>query len=289
MQLDKSDSQAAHWGNAAFLAAASDFAYEDAAKAGALFQAELGLTVKLFSVGNTQGYLGSNDDHLVVAFRGTESPTSIEGLKDVFLSDANNLMIIPEGRLGTDFAAAGVGARYHRGFLSALGEIWEPLYAAVDAELKAKERPLWITGHSLGGALAHLAAWRFLQNFVSPHRIYTYGAPMVGYQTAILAFDKELKGRVFRLVHDPDPVPLLPTISLLTNSYVHCQKELLLRDPAGNVPAAAAFFKELGASLVKDIFDGNLMDRVWQYVISRVEAHGIAKYREQIEREKVSK
>ena len=37
--------------------------------------ADLGLEATLFSVGNTQAYLASNDDHIVIAFRGTEAPT----------------------------------------------------------------------------------------------------------------------------------------------------------------------------------------------------------------------
>ena len=74
------------------------------------------------------------------------------------VTNANNYLVLPTGRAGTDFAAAGVGARFHRGFLDALEMIWEPLLAAVDQAQKVKERPLWITGHSLGGALALLAA-----------------------------------------------------------------------------------------------------------------------------------
>ncbi len=55
-----------------------------------------------------------------LAFRGSQSPTSLEGFKDWLLTNANNLLVIPEWRIGTDFAAAGVGARFHRGFLEAL-------------------------------------------------------------------------------------------------------------------------------------------------------------------------
>ena len=92
---------------------------------------------------------------------GHRDPTSLDGFKDWLLTDAVNLLIVPEGRLGTDLAAAGVGARFHQGFVNAIGEIWDAVYAAVDQELKAAERPLWITGHSLGGALALLAGWLF--------------------------------------------------------------------------------------------------------------------------------
>src|SRR5262245_24380653 len=92
--------------NAQFLALASDLAYLSADAGAQAFKEQLGLDAHLLSVGNTQAYVGSNDDHLVVAFRGTEEPNSIEGLKDWLLTDAANLLIVPEGRLGTDFIAA---------------------------------------------------------------------------------------------------------------------------------------------------------------------------------------
>src|SRR6266851_5334651 len=89
--------------NAHYLAAASDLAYYNAPEGPQKFKDELGLDAKLFSVGNTQAYVATDDDHIVVAFRGTESPTSIEGLKDWLLTDANDFLIMPEGRNSTDF------------------------------------------------------------------------------------------------------------------------------------------------------------------------------------------
>ena len=89
------------------------------------------LEAKLISVDNTQVYVAENDTS-VVAFRGSEAPTTLDGLKDWLLTNANNYLILPEGKSGTDFAAAGVGSRFHRGFLDALAMIWEPLFTAVD-------------------------------------------------------------------------------------------------------------------------------------------------------------
>src|SRR5262249_12729063 len=134
--------------NATALALASEIAYYGTDEGAKMFRDEFGMDAKLLSVGNTQVWVAGNDDHLVVAFRGTESPTSIEGLKDWLLSDALNLLILPEGRLGTDLVAAGVGARFHMGFVNALADIWGPVHEAVEAELKRKDRPLWVTGHS---------------------------------------------------------------------------------------------------------------------------------------------
>src|SRR5262245_26662722 len=124
--------------NAQALGLASDYAYYGQAQAAELFRNDLGLDARLISRGNTQVYIATNDDHVVVAFRGTEAPTSLEGIKDWLLTDALNLLMVPEGRLGTDLAGAGVGARFHQGFVRAIDDIWEETYAGVEAELKKK-------------------------------------------------------------------------------------------------------------------------------------------------------
>src|SRR5262245_30177846 len=110
--------------NARVLALVSDLAYLAEAAGKEAFQKELGMEAQLISVGNTQAYVLTSNDHIVAAFRGTEAPTSIEGLKDWLLTDAANLLIVPEGDLGTDFQAAGVGSRWHQGFMKALADIW---------------------------------------------------------------------------------------------------------------------------------------------------------------------
>jgi hypothetical protein len=138
MTLDSSATPAAVLTNAAFLAAASSFAYWDEDKGREDFKSDLDLDAHLISRNNTQVFVAQNDAAIVAAFRGTESPTTLDGLKDCLLTDANDLLILPEGRIGTDFAAAGVGVCYHRGFLTALADIWDPLFAAVDAEMKKK-------------------------------------------------------------------------------------------------------------------------------------------------------
>src|SRR6185312_1365371 len=102
------------------------------------------------------------------------------------------------------------------------------LYGAVDEAIQKAERPLWITGHSLGGALALLAAWRFQRNFLEVDEIVTFGAPMIGNQTAAEAFQKAFAAKISRYVNLEDPVPLLPSVSLLANAYVHCPNEVAL-------------------------------------------------------------
>ena len=267
--------------NAQFLALASDLAY---LPDGTKFKTELGLDAKLFSAGNTQAFVATNADHIVVAFRGTEAPTSIEGLKDWLLTDAGNLLIQPQGDLGTDFAAAGVGARWHHGFMQALSTIWEPVFTTVQAERKRSDRPLWVTGHSLGGALALLAAWRFKRKFVPVHQVYTFGAPMVGNDITATAIDRELPRKVFRYVNDQDPIPTLPTLSLLANGYRHCQSEvgLGLTAAGGATLTAIDYFKEWAGKTANGVLQGKLLDDFWQGLQQRVGAHAMENYRKRV-------
>jgi triacylglycerol lipase len=275
MPLELVEDALGDYRNATFLAVASDLAYMNSGLGVAAFKEQLGLDATLFSVGNTQAWVGSNADHVVVAFRGTEAPTSIEGLKDWFLSDAMNLLVLPEGRLGTDFAAAGVKARFHLGFMNALADIWEPVHAAVEAELKKADRPLWITGHSLGGALAMLAAWTFKRRFINVHQIYTYGAPMIGNAAASEAFDKAFPDKVYRYVNCTDPVPKLPTMSLVANDYGHCLKEIALGEAAGSLDVAKAF----AGQAVEGLLNASIVTEIWASIQARVAAHGLDNYR----------
>ena len=50
---------------------------------------------------------------------------------------------------------------------------------------------------------------------------------MVGNKDAIAAFDRELKGKIFRYVNTNDPIPrFLPTLSFLANDFCHCEQEM---------------------------------------------------------------
>ena len=269
--------------NALFLARACDLAYYPEAEGAPRFRSELGLEARLISVDNTQVYVAQDDRSVVVAFRGSEAPTTLDGLKDWLLTNANNYLILPEGRAGTDFAAAGVGARFHRGFLEALEMIWQPLVAAVEEAQKARERPLWITGHSLGGALALLAAWRFRRNFIDVHEVVTFGAPMIGNEAASQAFAREMPGKIFRYVDLEDVVPHLPTVSLIANAYSHCLNEVALSaaEAAAAQAALAAMQPADGAAPAGEApaqLDPAAVEQVWDMVKGRIASHMIANY-----------
>jgi triacylglycerol lipase len=265
--------------NAQFLADACDFAYLPQDQGGPKYQ-ELGLTAKLISVDNTQAYVGYDADHLVVAFRGSEAPTAVDGLKDWFLTNADNLLIQPTGPLAEEFVAAGVGARWHQGFVNAISEVWDPLFAEVSAVQQEKERCFWITGHSLGGALAMMASWLFFRRTMKPHQTYTFGAPMVGNKVVAEAFEREFGKKIARFANGPDPVPLLPMMSLAANDFVHPGQPL----PAGASDASnlISYMAEAAGGMIQGVLSMDIKEKVWGAVMARVNAHLMPDYRKLI-------
>ncbi|MFV0442256.1 MAG: lipase family protein [Planctomycetaceae bacterium] len=263
--------------NARFLATACDLAYLPADEGCQKFLSELGLKAELVQVDNTEAYVAGNDKALVVAVRGSEAPMALDGFKDWLLTNARNFLVLPEGRIGTDYVSAGVGARFHRGFMAALDEIWEPLFKTVDSALLELERPLWVTGHSLGGAIALLAAWRFERQFLKVHQVYTFGAPMIGNPAAAEAFQKQFPGRIFRYVDTRDPVPKLPTVSLTSNEYSHCLQEVRLG--ATSVEDA---LEEAAGKAVNRVLDATFIDEIVGNLNQRVDAHLMGNYLQRI-------
>ena len=64
-------------------------------------------------------------------------------------------------------------------------------------------------GHSLGGALATLCT-NWLKSQKKTAYLYTYGSPRVGLAPFAQHFTNNMKGKVFRVYHKTDPVPVLP-------------------------------------------------------------------------------
>ena len=264
--------------NAAFLCEASALAYRPAREGTLAFAELLGLEARLFSEGNTQAWLATNPEQIVVAFRGTESPTSLDGLKDILLTDALNLLVVPEGRLGLDLSAAGVGARFHKGFVDAIASIWPPLSAGIEAEVKRLDRPVWLTGHSLGGALALLAAWLLKRKFISVEEVSTFGAPMIGNRTACDAFNREFAGRIHRYVNGRDPVPKLPGLSLVANEFVHVDNERLLGEHP--MTGLSTLVGAAATQAVDGLLSGTLIDGAWKSINAEVAMHFLGCYRD---------
>lgn len=201
--------------NAGWLADLSLLAYAERGFAEPLLRGAAGLDrIELLSGGgSTQCYVAANRSVVLVAFRGTEikpDPADpLRGLRaigdDIVLSA--RFKQVPEA-----------GGEVHRGFLQGLEQVWNELEPLLERLGRQEPAPtFWFTGHSLGGALAVLAALRFRR----PGGLYTYGAPRVGDPEFERRFDLD---HAYRFVHHHDFVTELPPrarFGLLLPRYEH--------------------------------------------------------------------
>ncbi len=96
----------------------------------------------------------------------------------------------------------------HRGFASALAGVWDQVPAAVREAGPA--RPLFVSGHSLGAALAQLAALRLAGHGADVAGVYVYGSPRVGNAAFRTKYDAALGARTFLHINHEDVVATVP-------------------------------------------------------------------------------
>ena len=158
--------------NAWWLMDAAFLAYSAAADVSDAFaRAGINAQIQPFSGHvSTQCYVASTNDWIVLAFRGTQ----VDDFWSSVVDWAVDARFVP--------AHDGHGNWVHAGFLSAIREVWKDVAAHVAQLQRDRARPLWITGHSLGAALATVAA-----NLCSDEPgalgvkgLYTFGSPRVG-------------------------------------------------------------------------------------------------------------
>jgi triacylglycerol lipase len=161
---------------------------------------------RFFNGPGTECMVASSTIATIVTFRGTETSSL-----SFFHELATDLNTFP-----TPFPEGGM---VHQGFLKGLDEVWEQkddeytkknpthntgLHPHLQQLLKDHpDRPLWICGHSLGGALATLCFARIPE----ARGLYIYGAPRVGNSEFNTLIDSR---PAFRIEHAGDPIPLVP-------------------------------------------------------------------------------
>ena len=189
--------------NAWWLIEAATLVYADKEFATEKFKQNAGFqTVEYFEGKATQCYVASNEKFAVVAFRGSEARLR-EGNSDpsyIFADWMANFDFAPE--------PWEQGGNVHRGFKGALDEVWDALEDHI-SNLQKDKRKIWMTGHSLGAALATLAADRY----GNIQGLYTYGSPRVGDRN----FKEDFNVNAYRFVNNSDIVTKVPP----ANMYLH--------------------------------------------------------------------
>ncbi len=181
--------------NAWWLAEASMLVYADEAYVNQRFH-QAGLDyIRFFNRSSTQCFVAANDRFAIIAFRGSEIWKRGEPF------DPGRIVADLATNIDVRLTEWNRGGRVHNGFKTALDEVWDELQSEIVA-LQAQGLKIWVTGHSLGGALATLAADRLAE----VQGVYTFGSPRVGDDQ----FQATYRPKAFRLVNGRDIVARVP-------------------------------------------------------------------------------
>jgi triacylglycerol lipase len=158
---------------------------------------------RLIEHDGSQAYRFANRHDVVVACRGTE-PTEWNDIQ----ADAN-----------ASLAVVGTLGRVHSGFNREVDDLWP----ALAEMLRRSAKPVWFCGHSLGGAMATLCAFRCTTAALPTdlRELHTFGSPRVGCSRWI----RHAPANHYRWVHNNDIVTRVPPPWW---GYRHCGREIYL-------------------------------------------------------------
>jgi triacylglycerol lipase len=215
-----------HVANAWWLAEMCMLAYGDEQLCTQAFErsgaTQKGWRFELIKRGPAGALFAWNRDTGILAFRGTRVDQPNHFIRDA-MADADTLP-----------SPDGAGGKIHPGFAERVDILWcdlEKRLAGAGYQGKAA-KPLWLTGHSMGGAMALLAGERMIRDIgLSVRGLYTYGCPKTGDAEFKRRFEAERRGApVYRVVNAADLVSHLPPLQ----EYVHVG-ELLWIDAEGHL------------------------------------------------------
>jgi len=159
---------------------------------------------------DTQGYLAYGPERVLIAFRGTESGRDWR----------TNLQAVTDPGPWCD-------TRVHEGFQDAFAAVALQVGEIIGRIVRDRQA-IWITGHSLGGALAVLLAATLLEAGRPVAGLYTFAAPRVGDGAFEAKLNKQMVDAAhWRVVNAGDLVPHLPPEPIFSHAG---NRVLLLKD-----------------------------------------------------------
>jgi triacylglycerol lipase len=185
------------------LAELAMIAYNDEAEARRAASAIGFLETDLLDHDGSQAYRFASEHDVILACRGTE-PTEWNDIQ----ADANALMSV-----------VGTFGNVHSGFNREVDDLWPML----EDLLRDNPKPVWFCGHSLGGAMATICAYRCKTSSITrdPQELHTFGSPRVGCKRYV----RHAEVTHYRWVHNNDVVTRVPPVWM---GYRHCGNEIYL-------------------------------------------------------------
>lgn len=239
---------------------------------------------------DTQAFIFRTDECMVLAFRGTQEIRDWTTNLDMKL---RNFTIRRAGKT----TLSSYKGKVHTGFFLGWADIerdvlaqlmrWQNESQETGKPLKPLP-PLLITGHSLGGALATMAAASLHENGINVAGLYTFGQPRVGDLTFSRQLDKNLAGKVFRFVNNNDVVPHVPPPFSFQNPmrfYGHLGTLKYFNSKGRLMSNYQAFSRAVDGfvGLIKSLFEAGfdlISDHNMSYYISHLDEAMEAEYKD---------
>lgn len=136
--------------------------------------------------------------------------------------------------------------KFHRGFSDAYRTVRSEVQRFINEERPSK---IWITGHSLGGAMAVACGVDFKIHTEIPTSLVTFGQPRFADETGAKWIDQQFDGRYARFVHGVDIVPSVPFYVPWLFPYAHSgnliaifDERITLSESRTSTPASSASY-----------------------------------------------
>lgn len=183
---------------------------------------------------DTQAFMLKTDQFIVLAFRGSQEA------KDWRTNFSTRLkkFTIKSTMEPLEEDRTPPRGQVHRGFQAAWNSVEDQVIQQIEKwnQGQSIQMPLLLTGHSLGGALATVAAASLVKRKFNIQGVYTFGQPRVGDWIFATEIGRLLQGKVFRFVNNNDIVPRIPPSYLPWNPlriYVHLGQMLYFNARGG--------------------------------------------------------
>jgi predicted lipase len=163
--------------------------------------------------GHSQAFIYTNDKNIIIAFRGTEGDNLLDWWTDLKFRKRR----IPN-----------IPGRWHRGFIAATQLVLLQLLSRVHFE--GRNRKVYITGHSMGAAMAGVFAAYLARMGLDKHvdGIALFGCPRFANHEAAAWLSKTYKGLLHRWIVIGDRVTTVPPFAF---GYRHVGEKHVLTGP----------------------------------------------------------